>query len=415
MCELAERIFLGETRSKVRFSMKSRESQKGIIAMLLIIALVGLVALAIRLALAPRHSMQTLAAQPKQQDTSLSQATESSPAAALEKIGKIPSQSDSPHWMVFVDEQNGWYADFQNLWRSSDGGRNWKLIFSNDDDLSALFFANRQVGWTKRVSGTYRSEDGGMTWKKVRTPNEYPEGMIRAIYFLSDGQTGWLGGGQYRRVSRERFLQESQPGYLVKDVGEPGGPAFLHQSILKTTDGGKTWRPQHLPDEIGVIFSLQFADNRRGVALGASSFLYTSDAGKRWSRAVLRPECVDPQFIKLPDSRPVTAAFADGRAWVSYDNGRLLTSTDGGESWCDLLRPEEVWASGEHDAYFRKLYFTSATTGWGLKANGTLFRTVDGGRVWTPIPLERARVNEMYSVLNYILVATDDMLVRLSP
>jgi len=405
------------------FTLRSTKPAKRILGGVVVFALIVIAAFAIKSARAFRNRSQLgadnrtssqKAAEAFARPTS-TQSSYASDKPTVEELGTVPSTLDSRYWLFFVDEQNGWFADFQKLWWSSDGGRNWKLLFSHKDDTFDIFFSNLQVGWMERASGTYRTEDGGANWIKVLTPIEYPKGMNAGMYFLNDGQIGWLAGGLYKPVSLKRFLEESPASYLVRGSTEDGGNAFLYQSILKTTDGGKTWRKQSLPDEVGEIFSLNFADDKRGVALGGSDIFFTKNGGKQWSPAVLKPECVDPDFIKFPDSRPRAVAFAEpSLAWVSYDNGRVLKSTDGAENWCDLLRPEEVWHRGEHDAYFQKLYFNSPTRGWGLKANGTLHKTEDGGRTWTPLDLSGAKVWEIQFFKDHALLVTRDKLLRIT-
>jgi photosystem II stability/assembly factor-like uncharacterized protein len=237
--------------------------------------------------------------------------------------------------------------------------------------------------------------------------------MIAGMQFLSNGKVGWLAGGRYETVSLKRLLEESFPGYLTRS-SKDGTNAFLYQTILQTADGGKTWRKQALVNEVGEIFLVNFADDSSGVALGGSDIFFTKNGGKQWASAVLKPECVDADFIEFPDSRPVTVSFAEGNlAWVSYDNGRLLKSTDGGETWCNLLSPEEVWHRGEQDAYFAELHFTNSTQGWGLKANGTFYRTEDGGRTWSLVNVGHEGILNVQFLKDHALLVTRDKLLRL--
>jgi len=340
-------------------------------------------------------------------------ASKSSDKPTVEELGTVPSTRDSRYALSFADKQYGWFADDLSLWRSTDGGRSWKLLLSNDDILD-VFFSNRQVGWMKRGSGIYRTEDGGESWIKISTSLEYPKGMIGGMYFLNGGQTGWVVGGIHKPVSEKRFHEEQQPRYLVRDSSEPGGYAFLYQTILKTNDGGKTWRKQSPPDEVGEIFSLNFADDTRGVALGGNDVFFTKNGGKEWRQAVFKPECVDPEFIKFADSRPRAVAFAENLAWLSYDNGRVLRSIDGGESWCDLLRPEEVWHPGEQGAFFRQLYFLDSINGWGLQDNGKLFKTEDGGRVWSKIDLSGEGVWEVRFFKDHAVLVTREKILKIT-
>jgi len=107
------------------------------------------------------------------------------------EVGSVPSTRGPQYLLSFVDDQHGWFADDLNLWRTTDGGQTWNLLLSSDHILN-IFFSNREVGWLERITGVYRSEDGGKRWTRVSTSLEYPEGMIGGMYFLKDGQTGWI-------------------------------------------------------------------------------------------------------------------------------------------------------------------------------------------------------------------------------
>lgn len=330
----------------------------------------------------------------------------------IAEVGVVPSTRGPRYVLSFVDDQLGWFADDSNLWRTTDGGHTWNLLLSSDHILG-VFFSNRQVGWLERINGIHRTEDGGKKWAKISTPLDDAMGAIAGVYFLNNGQIGWLAGGQYKPVTLRRLVEDSPPAYLVRS-DDNGSNAFLYQRIFKTNDGGNTWRKQSLPDEVGEIFSLHFADDMRGVALGGNEVFFTKHGGREWQQAALKPECVDPEFIKFPDSRPRAVAFVENNAWLSYDNGRVLKSIDGGESWCDLLRPGEVWDRSEPGAFFRQLYFIDSTKGWGLQDNGKLFKTEDGGRVWSPIDIDGERIWEVQFFKDHALLVTKEKLLKMT-
>lgn len=406
---------------KLRLAKTAKLGLGGIV----ILTLVLVAAFAMR-STAPRNESMTRADKrifspdpmgvPPQPPVSISRTAANNSGA--EELGRLPGKLDSPYRLFFIDEKNGWFADDENLWNSTDGGRNWKLLSSSKDSMQNVFFSNLQTGWLERGSGIYRTEDGGIKWTRVVTPLDYPKGMIGGMYFLNNGQTGWIAGGVYKSVSLSTLLEEKPASYLVRENTEEGGYGLLYQSIFRTNDGGRTWQKQLLPDKVGEIFSLRFVDDMHGVALGDNWIFFTKDGGKQWKSAVFKQGCVDPAFIKFPDSQPVAVAFAEnGLAWVSYDNGRLLKSNDIGETWCDLLTPEEVWKPGEQGAFFRDLYFFDSLKGWGLKDNGTLFRTKNGGLSWTQVNLNGKRVWDAQFLGSYALLVTADQLfgVRFDP
>lgn len=342
---------------------------------------------------------------------------ESSPAEAarqpeLQRVGDVPAREGK---LLFAEGQDGWLADEKSLWKSGDGGASWSLAYAGQDPtdiIQQLSFRDARAGWILRPSGLYQTADGGASWTRLPTPLDYPKGSVSGFHFLPDGQTGWLAGGAYRPVSRQELLENQYPNNLLAPAGD-GSSRVLQQAILTTKDGGKNWHRQPLPAEAGVVYGVAFNGGGRGVAYGSSGLFYTDDGGGRWKSASFDKGCVDEQFINFPESKPVAVAFnGDELAWLSWDDGRLMKSEDGGRTWCDLLRPEEVWPAGEQNAYFVKLHFTGPSLGWGLKANGDLHKTTDGGRTWARLGLN-ATAKDVSFYKDYGLVATTQGLFRL--
>ncbi len=333
-----------------------------------------------------------------------------------QRLGAVPSVI-GPNRLFFMDEQHGWLADNQGLWMSSDGGRTWAVVYFDKDitnGLDQIFFHNLKSGWLLRPSGLYKTDNGGKSWVQVLTPLEFPKGSISTFYFRRDGKEGWLAGGLYKKISLEESRNGPYPNNLVVELDD--GYAVLYQAILHTKDGGETWQRQSLPAEVGRIHDVNFIDETHGVAFGSLGIFFTTDGGARWNRALFKKDCVDAEFIKIPDSEPEFVAFAGNQfAWVSYNNGRIMKSDDAGQTWCDLLRPEEVWRAGEKgSAYLSKLHFVNPTQGWGLKANGTLYKTEDAGRTWTQLDFNGARVEDVQFFNDYGLAVTKAELFRIT-
>src|SRR2546423_1922894 len=80
----------------------------------------------------------------------------------IQKVGN-PSVGEGIYNLQFINEREGWLADSRRLWRTADGGVNWKLIYSISqaadllDDIENIEFLNSQVGWIQRTrSGIYK-------------------------------------------------------------------------------------------------------------------------------------------------------------------------------------------------------------------------------------------------------------------
>lgn len=143
--------------------------------------------------------------------------------------------------------------------------------------------------------------------------------------------------------------------------------------IIKTTDGGETWRIQR--SDISVdqpLFSVYFRNSNNGWAVGLwSLMLRTTDGGAIWSTVQLPP----PPGEKRAD-RNLNKIFADtkGDLFVACEQGWVLRSIDGGNTW----------------AYLKTGYSGSFWTGVALQdgtllvggLRGTIYRSTNGGANW---------------------------------
>jgi photosystem II stability/assembly factor-like uncharacterized protein len=127
-------------------------------------------------------------------------------------------------------------------------------------------------------------------------------------------------------------------------VANAGAPA----TILRTTDGGRTWTPVYSNDHPDAFFDgIDFWNKEEGIVYGdpiekRMLLLRTKDAGKTWQ---LLPDNSRPV---LSDGEASFAASGTGirclaPATVAITTGgkvsRLWTSTDKGESWTSINPP----------------------------------------------------------------------------
>ena len=167
--------------------------------------------------------------------------------------------------------------------------------------------------------------------------------------------------------------------------------------VLRTTDGGRTWKDVSPPDTTGLLFrDVEAQDDRRASVLaigeGDASRIYTTtDGGRRWKLAFVNDDprafydCMDfydggRRGLALSD--PVDGKF------------RILATDDGGRSWHVLP------TDGMPDAVAGEFAFaasgtclvTSGRDAWFASGGGAsrVFRSHDGGFTWkvtaAPIP-----------------------------
>ncbi len=178
------------------------------------------------------------------------------------------------------------------------------------------------------------SDDNGASWKQARVP---ARALLTAVH-MHDRKTGWAVG---------------------------------HDAvILRTDDGGETWRLLHrAPEEERPLLDVWFRDKDNGFAVGAYGyFLATPDGGKSWS-----PRAISKDDFHLNEIVPA----GPERLFMAAEAGVAYRSDDGGNTWRELPSPYTgSW-------YGALVLDEDRILLYGLR--GHLFRSEDGGESWTQV------------------------------
>jgi hypothetical protein len=147
-------------------------------------------------------------------------------------------------------------------------------------------------------------------------------------------------------------------------------------AILTTGDGGRTWtRVWHGAQE---LLQVDFVSASTGWALGNHILLGTADGGRHWRQ--LGQPAVGPlrQVHFASPTRGWGVAGGNDRPKggpVPQGATRLVQTSDGGRSWTALAAPAPP----------QSVCFTAPDDGWLASGTG-VWRSVDGGRHWSPRP-----------------------------
>ena len=136
--------------------------------------------------------------------------------------------------------------------------------------------------------------------------------------------------------------------------------------ILHSSDAGATWAPRPTGSDAD-LWSVSFVDTQNGWACG-DAVLATHDGGATWLDKTPAKDLADG-FDDI--------SFVDAtHGWIATDDGAVLGTTDGGDTWVRLSLPGYEGAV-ECD-------FVDTTHGWAVGDGGHIWETRNGGSSWTP-------------------------------
>jgi photosystem II stability/assembly factor-like uncharacterized protein len=242
-------------------------------------------------------------------------------------------------------------GDKSRIYKTVDGGKNWKLQFTNPDRegfFDAIAFRDEQHGIAlgDPVKGSFQlilTEDGGTSWRRLPSQN-LPPALPREGAFAASG-TCLVTHGQ---------------NHVWFCTGGAEAARIFHSA-----DRGQTWTVTATPiaasTESAGIFSIAFRDSQHGMIVGGdyrkpsesrANAAVTTDGGKTWSLG-------SGQI-----SYRSAVAWAKDR-WIAVGTSGSDFSKDDGRSWSPL----------DHENY-NSVAFTSAGDGWAVGPKGRVAKFV---------------------------------------
>ena len=136
--------------------------------------------------------------------------------------------------------------------------------------------------------------------------------------------------------------------------------------LIESTDGGQTWDSVSLLGEVD-FHALRVAHDRvYGWSSSDGTFMVSED-GEEWDRRSTAPIF---DFVVDPDDPDAILATVS----ESFDEIRLVRSSDGGRSWEDVVGPPVA-----------QLAWETADRLWGVGIEGSVWRSSDGGGQWEEV------------------------------
>jgi photosystem II stability/assembly factor-like uncharacterized protein len=221
-----------------------------------------------------------------------------------------------------------------------------------------------------RPAALYRSRDGGVSWSEMQAPG------IAKFSDINMGPT---------RVTQLLF-DPFVPDTLWATV-EIGG-------IYRSDDRGQNWRLlTHglISADVHGIAVTRTRDGAPRVLASTNRGLHASeDQGETWRQIVLDSPWQYTRGVVTRADDPGTVFLANGNGPPGND-GRLLRSADGGDTWERLSLPGDmnstVWCIATHPSNPSMIFVCTNL--------GQLFRSVDGGDNWVRLPHEFGEIRSL--------------------
>lgn len=280
-------------------------------------------------------------------------------------------------------------ADGPNLLKSLDGGETWRRIFTGTTVIAHIVIDPRDLDtiYISNLSDAFKSTDAGETWTEIEPViSPFPtSARIQAFVVApSDPDVLYVSSevGFFRSTDGGETWTQVTSGISFNILFvDPRDPMVLYGAVRDGTtvsvsrDGGETWRDVGNGRPPGVTLSaLAFDPVTRVLYAGTEEqgVMRIVRAGRQWQ--AIAPQTGSPAdyviWMKFHPADPSRIyALAD------IPNPRLLESRDGGRTWRRIA--EELPGVTEliFDPRDRQTLYVSH--------GGEIWRSTDGGADWT--------------------------------
>lgn len=300
--------------------------------------------------------------------------------------------------IYFQDEMNGWILVSEyGILHTTDGGAKWtnvqpltgikmnKFHFWNKNHAVAvgpsateIYYTADGISWTKSKSAPF----GGFTYTKFDIKNVYAAdnnnvyavgygtivGMQPSILLKSsDAGATW----EFSVQDSSDRTYETLYALWFKDAnnGVAVGGGSRGSVFLRTSDGGKTWKPMDIASGV-TLNTLSGLDNELWISGSGGVIMHSTDFGTSWQYQ-----------SKIPGVNLTSILFASDKVGYAagYD-GAFFKTKDGGKSWdAKFLRINKV------SLYVQDMFFINDNVGYATFSNRMIAKTTDGGNTWKAV------------------------------
>lgn len=296
-------------------------------------------------------------------------------------IGCITIDPNNPHtiWVGSGENVGGRHVGYgDGIYKSMDGGKSWKnmglkasehisKILVHPENPNVVWVAVQGPLWSKGGErGLYKSVDGGKNWKQVLGNNEWtgvtdiamdpynPDWMYAATWDRHRTVAAYMGGGPGSGLHRStdggetwEKLTKGLPNSNLGKIGlaiSPQKPDIVYAAIetdrttggvYKSYDRGSSWTKQSnavsgatgphyyqelyaSPHDFDKIF---LVDNRIQVSEdGGKTFYRLNESGKHSDNHSINFRADDPDYLLIGTDGGIYESFDGAQTWRFFDN-----------------------------------------------------------------------------------------------
>ena len=252
----------------------------------------------------------------------------------------------------FIDLNNGYLFNTNNLWKTTNGGTNWVNTYSHTSNFEDVYFIDSNNGWAITQQNILKTTNGGLNWTVY---NNYWSGVTLSKMTFKNLNTGII------VTSDGRSLSTTNGGvtwYLNTNVVESNVSSWQFKKLV------------YIPNTNSII--LAYRSNGTTLVKLTKSI----DNGASWTTITF------PNVSYLSDIYDMSFVDSNNGWFVGYEYDKLLMRTiDGGSTWTRL---NSIMSSGNYN----KVDFITPQIGY-VQAldystfNNRIYKTKDAGATWS--------------------------------